>query len=384
MGYNQRNNPFSRRASSPLNQNGPSSDPNLLKPIPTWKTEEEQATMKADDPGGYYNWLTDMQAQEEKRIKEFEKKVGDYALSTAENTKGRGFMPKEDLIEQALEHELEGYDYPITKESYDWARERAESKALPWWIQKGKAGSSDYRSAEEGGFDHAAIFRENFPGTYRQVENTPRQYACNSYTCSIASESGATMPRDMNRDGVVDEKDVYKIWEGGKEYRGGDAWPVLPGTAQFNIDRDNFGMTLTPAGTTPDPNKVQFIRKSSRDRVFPADGHSILSTGIPNPDNPEIGTHIEGAGLYSGPNLGDHYMRPRAFVDADGDGHADSDWAGDSYRIMNYEGDLPYFRTKLEQMAPWKAEQDRIEAEEKAAAEAARKADMKQIMSLGL
>lgn len=389
MGYNQRNNPFSRRSSSPLNQNGHDySDPKMLKPIPKWKTEEEQATMKADDPGGYYTWLTDMKSQEEARIKDFEKKIGDYALSTAENVEGGKLMSNKEIADREIERQEEGYVRPLSP------GDAASAQTLGNII----ANQNGWYEGKEG-FDHAAVLREGFPGVWNQLGgNRPGrgEYACNSYTCSIASQAGATMPRDINRDGVVDDKDVYKIWEGGKEYRGGEAWPVIPGTAQFNTDREALGLTLLDASTKPDPNKPQFIRKSSHGRVFPADGHSILSTGLQSPERPEHGVTIEGAGLRTGPGLDDYYSNPSIFMDADGDGEADLIDAyydsegnaipgtGSSYRIMDYEGDLPYFNTKLEGMSEWKAEQDKIKAEEKAANEAARKANIKQIMSLGL
>tara|TARA_R100000781_G_scaffold112887_1_gene80569 strand:- start:476 stop:1657 length:1182 start_codon:yes stop_codon:yes gene_type:complete len=383
MGFNQRNNPFSRRSSSPLNQNGDvSSDPAFLKPAgPTWKTEDEQASMKADDPGAYYNWLTDMQGLEKERIAKFEQNVKDYALGTAENTK-KDIQGNPTRLMRPQEFAAE--DYLKSQRMYDWQGDGPFTEAQQQEHQDildgpatGRYQFMPFQSSSD--FDHAAVLRDNFPSTYKQVNESSRQF-CNSFTCSIASQSGATMPRDMNRDGVVDEKDVYKIWEGGKEYKGGDAWPVLPGTAQFNTDMQNFGVTLADADTRPDPTKVQFIRKSSGGRAFPADGHSILQTGLENPNDyadidgdgiKDRGVQIEGAWA-GGPSIGDSYLAPSNFGDADGDGVADVNEGGESFRIGDYEGDLPYWAGKIESMAPWKAEQDEIAR----ANEAAKKQNM--------
>jgi len=130
----------------------------------------------------------------------------------------------------------------------------------------------------------------------------------------------------------------------------------------------NFGVTLADADTKPDPTKVQFIRKSSGGRAFPADGHSILQTGLENPNDyadidgdgiKDRGVQIEGAS-YRGPMLGDSYLAPSNFGDADGDGIADVNESGESFRIGNYEGDLPYWAGKIDSMAEWKAQQDEI------------------------
>ena len=375
MGFNQRNNPFSRRSSSPLNQNGDvSSDPAFLKPAgPTWKTEAEQASMKSDDPGAYYNWLTDMQGLEKERIAKFEQNVKDYALGSAEYTKDNKLMSPQQIAADEQAEMLRRYNNggPLSEEEQKMVQETLDGPAT------GRYQFMPFQSSSD--FDRAAVLRDNFPSTYKQVEDSSGQF-CNSFTCSIASQQGATMPRDMNRDGVVDDKDVYKIWEGGKEYKGGDAWPVLPGTAQFNTDMQNFGVTLADADTKPDPNKVQFIRKSSGGRAFPADGHSILQTGLENPNDyadidgdgiKDRGVQIEGA-TYRGPRIGDSYLDPSNFGDADGDGIADVNESGESFRIGDYEGDLPYWAGKIESMAPWKAEQDEIARanEEKALADA--------------
>ena len=127
-------------------------------------------------------------------------------------------------------------------------------------------------------FDSGAALRNTNPGTFKFVQSTERQYACNSHSCSIMGQEGATMPRDINRDGVVDDKDVY-VTPGGRKVYGGETIPGIPGTTSFNEDYANMGFTLADVGTKPDPDRVQLIRKTSmkgdKVRYFPEDGHSI-------------------------------------------------------------------------------------------------------------
>ena len=410
-------NPFLRKSSSPLNTNHgkhnlnykryniPAGATMQIKDLPKWVTdqranmkkddedplrflsEEEQSLMSDEDR---YNYYEAMLIAENNRIAQLEQNVRDFASSTYPD--------------------LDETGKPIP-------RSNSRTNFKPAFGDSSFRSGFDTDKNLDGG----SIFTENYPElsealvehNIQHVKGTPgydkRAYFCQTMSCAMLAQNGYTLPRDINGDGIVDDTDTY---EG---LQGGDALPIEPGTAKFNANATKLGFTVLPIGTPLDKNKVQHIRRSTFDhtpeyddlwteelgddspvatsleyvydpktgkkfRNLPADhpsnlghGHSMTSLGMggytydnKTPDDPSDDTntglfiHNPGGSKSGGLQIdGDYRGRDDIYLDKNNDGLADMEgYRGDTWRIMDYTGDMPYWQKKIEGMKDWKANFD--------------------------
>lgn len=405
-------NPFLRKSSSPLNVNHGKHDTNYkrynipseatmqIKQLPKWVqdargnmekndkdplrflSEEEQSLMSDEDR---YNYYEAMQIAEHNRIAQLEQNIRDFASST---------YPEVDDTGKPIAAENSRMDFKPKYGDVDWRNRDGHTGDIMF---------ENYPEIDQALIDHNLNYNENVEGY-----DDPAWY-CQTLSCAMLSQNGYTLPRDINGDGIVDESDTY---EG---LKGGDALPIEPGTAKFNSNATKLGFTVLPVGTTPDKNKVQHLRRSTWDfnpefddlwteelgddspqatsditltdprsgvtyRNLPADhpsnlghGHSMTSLGMggysydnntPDDTSDDVNTglfiHNPTGKRHRGLEIyGDYRGRDTVYEDKNNDGLADMTGSrGDTYRIMDYTGDLPYWKKKIEGMKDWKTKFD--------------------------
>jgi len=412
-------NPFLRKSSSPLNNNGqhdqsykryniPAGATMQIKDLPKWVldkrenlkegeedplrflSEEEQSLMSDEDR---YNYYEAMLIAENNRIAQLEQNVRDFASS---------LYPEVDETGKPIPSEYSGLDFESKYGDLKWRNTRDKS---------GDIFTENYPELNEALINHNIEFKKGTPG----YDNPA--YFCQTMSCALLAQNGYTLPRDINGDGIVDETDTY---EG---LKGGDALPMEPGTAKFNANATKMGFTILPIGTTPDKNKVQHLRRSTWDRVeeiddlwdpelgddspqatsqitlrdpvsgslyrnLPANhpsnlghGHSMTSLGMggytydsrtPDDTSDDVTTglflHNPGGQGSRGLQIeGDFRGRDTVYQDKNNDGLADmTNLRGDTYRIMDYTGDMPYWEKKIASMKEWKTKYDADKAAEEA------------------
>ncbi len=100
-------------------------------------------------------------------------------------------------------------------------------------------------------------------------------FACNTYSCQIMREAGATIPEGTK---------PFKL--NGRTYGPGDKLPIIPGNAQFNSNAENFGFELQPKGTMP-TEEGDLIRGHMYNQPGGASSgsqHSVISAGYGDDD----------------------------------------------------------------------------------------------------
>ncbi|MBN88652.1 hypothetical protein CMO95_03620 [Candidatus Woesearchaeota archaeon] len=404
-------NPFLRKSSSPLNTNHGAHNQDYkrynirpeatmqIKELPKWVldkranlgkdekdplrflSEEEQSLMSDEDR---YNYYEAMLIAENNRIAQLEQNVRDFAAST---------YPEVDETGKPIPRSNDSMDFKPSAGDVAW-RNRDD--------RSGDIFTENYPKLDEALVQHNVNMRQGVPG-YED-----KAYFCQTMSCAMLAQNGYTLPRDINGDGIVDDTDTY---EG---LQGGDALPIEPGTAKFNANATKLGFTVLPVGTTLDKNKVQHLRRSTFDyspehddlwdpelgddspvatsmvdmydpvsgvryNNLPADhpsnlghGHSMTSLGMggydfdrgtPDDTSDDVNTglfiHNPGGSRSRGLQIyGDYRGRDTIYQDKNNDGLADMDTDGNTWRIMDYTGDMPYWQKKIEGMKDWKTKFD--------------------------
>lgn len=154
-------------------------------------------------------------------------------------------------------------------------------------------------------------------------------FACNTYSCQIMREAGATIPEGT---------EPFKM--NGRTYRPGDKLPIIPGNAQFNSYADNLGFELMPKGTMP-TEEGDLIRGHMYNQPGGASSgsqHSVISGGYG--DDETLDLYNNPGNVYSGYNL-----RYQDGTDpmATGEGNYYTDDSG----VMRYVGDTPTLKAKM-------------------------------------
>lgn len=357
-------------------------------------SEEEQALMSDEDR---YNYYEAMQIAENNRIAQLEQNIRDFASSTYPELDETGKpIPRTD---KKMDFKPGGYTFLPAHGDSSFRSGFDTDKNL----DGGAIFTENYPELDEALSSHNVEFMKNTPGYDKPA------YFCQTMSCAMLAQNGYTLPRDINGDGIVDDTDTY---EG---LQGGDALPIEPGTAKFNSNATKLGFTVLPIGTALDKNKVQHIRRSTFDfseehddlwtpelgddspvassmkyiydpesntkfRNLPADhpsnlghGHSMTSLGMggytydggtPDDTSDDTNTglfiHNRGGERSAGLEIGGDYRgRDNIYLDKNKDGLADMEgYRGDTWRIMDYTGDLPYWQKKIEGMKDWKANFD--------------------------
>jgi len=154
-------------------------------------------------------------------------------------------------------------------------------------------------------------------------------FACNTYSCQIMREAGATIPEGT---------EPFKM--NGRTYRPGDKLPIIPGNAQFNSYADNLGFELMPKGTMPteEGDLIRGHMYSSAPGAGSGSFHSVLSAGYGDDDILDL--YNNPGGVYSG-----YRKRPQDGSDAmaTGEGNYYSDDSG----VMRYVGATPALKAKM-------------------------------------
>ena len=154
-------------------------------------------------------------------------------------------------------------------------------------------------------------------------------YACNTYSCQIMREAGATIPGGT------------KPFEmNGRTYRPGDKLPIIPGNAQFNSYADNLGFELMPKGTMP-TEEGDLIRGHMYNQPGGASSgsqHSVISGGYG--DDETLDLYNNPGNVYSGYNL-------RYQDGTDPMATGEGDYYTDDSGVMRYVGDTPTLKTKM-------------------------------------
>ncbi len=388
-------NPFLRKSSSPLNNNHERLNKNLnLRQLPQWAlnkranmkegdldplrflSEEEQALMSDEDR---YNYYESMLINEENRIKGLEQNIRNYVSSTTEAD------PESGVPIPTYEDHPGYFNNNFLQNRFDKVTVRQPKYDDQGYPVLDKQGNQVYYDEEvEFNVDPTGdVLTKNYPEISKWLGES---WACNSLSCSILAQNGYTIPRDVNGDGIVDDSDeVQSAFQG--KLKGGDPMAIEPGTARFNEMHTQLGFTLAPAGTKPDPERVQLIRRSSWDESqdprdmedgtvvgmsdlnpnnpnYLGHGHSILTTGYADPNKPDQPIQIHGVNQYDGTVLDSERYDFDKFADANNDGLPDQDEGGNTWRIMNYTGDMPYWQKKIESMKDWKTNFDANKAAE--------------------
>lgn len=155
-------------------------------------------------------------------------------------------------------------------------------------------------------------------------------FACNTYSCQIMREAGATIPQGT---------EPFKM--NGRTYRPGDKLPIIPGNAQFNSYADKLGFELMPKGTMP-TEKGDLIRGhmyNAGPGATSGSFHSVLSAGYG--DDETLDLYNNPGGVYSG-----YMMREQDGSDPMATG------AGDYYTkdsgVMRYVGDTARLKEAMD------------------------------------
>jgi len=114
-------------------------------------------------------------------------------------------------------------------------------------------------------------------------------FACNTYSCQIMREAGATIPQGT---------EPFEM--NGRTYRPGDKLPIIPGNAQFNSYADKLGFELMPKGTLPTEagDLVRGHMYNAGPGASSGSFHSVLSAGYG--DDEILDLYNNPGGVYSG------------------------------------------------------------------------------------
>ncbi len=159
------------------------------------------------------------------------------------------------------------------------------------------------------------------------VNNTG--FACNTYSCQIMREAGATIPEGTK---------PFKL--NGRTYGPGDPLPIIPGNAQFNSNAENFGFELQPKGTMP-TEEGDLIRGHMYDQPGgPSSGsqHSVISAGYGDDDTLDL--YNNPGNVYSGYSL-------RRQDGSDPMATGEGDYYTDDSGVMKYVGATPGLKAKM-------------------------------------
>jgi hypothetical protein len=154
-------------------------------------------------------------------------------------------------------------------------------------------------------------------------------YACNTYSCQIMREAGATIPEGT---------EPFEM--NGRTYRPGDKLPIIPGNAQFNSYADKLGFELMPKGTMP-TEEADLIRGHMYNQPGGASSgsqHSVISAGYGDDDTLDL--YNNPGNVYSG-----YSLRRQDGSDpmATGEGNYYTDDSG----VMRYVGATPTLKAKM-------------------------------------
>jgi len=213
-------------------------------------------------------------------------------------------------------------EYDAAKAAYDeeMARVMAVRKKTSELARKhGEAGSS---YSDVGISDNLANWVNN------------NGFACNTYSCQIMREAGATIPEGTK---------PFKL--NGRTYKAGDKLPIIPGNAQFNSNAENFGFELQPKGTMP-TEEGDLIRGHMYDQPGGASSgsqHSVISAGYG--DDEFLDLYNNPGAVYTGyKSRADYENDPmRTGVYEDGtDGYYETDSG-----VMRYIGATDTLKAKM-------------------------------------
>jgi hypothetical protein len=160
--------------------------------------------------------------------------------------------------------------------------------------------------------------------------------ACNSYSCGIMREAGATIPK--SGDGVHIN---------GRTYKGGEPMAIIPGNQDFDRIHKKLGFELRPGGSTPEPGDLtrsNHYMGTNHSTIQVGDGKSIYNQGEPgfglkqseyysNPESYTAMTDDQAAGLRSDVKT---FKMKTPVTAKDGKIYPE--------RLMRYVGDLPEMR----------------------------------------
>jgi hypothetical protein len=155
-------------------------------------------------------------------------------------------------------------------------------------------------------------------------------FACNTYSCQIMREAGATIPQGT---------EPFEM--NGRTYRPGDKLPIIPGNAQFNSYADKLGFELMPKGTMP--TEAGDLIRGHMYNAGPGAGsgsfHSVLSAGYG--DDKTLDLYNNPGGVYSG-----YTMRGQDGSDPMATGEGDY-YTKDS-GVMRYVGDTARLKEAMD------------------------------------
>lgn len=161
------------------------------------------------------------------------------------------------------------------------------------------------------------------------VENNG--FACNTYSCQIMREAGATIP-----EGTED------FTMNGRTYKAGMKLPIIPGNAQFNSYADKLGFELMPKGTMP-TQEGDLIRGHMYNQPGGASSgsqHSVISAGYGDDDFLDL--YNNPGGVYEG-------YRSRADYDNDPMRTGEGDYYTTDSGVMRYVGDSNTLKAKMDE-----------------------------------
>ena len=154
-----------------------------------------------------------------------------------------------------------------------------------------------------------------------------KPYSCNTYSCQLLRDSGATVASDFDFQG--------------KHYEEGDPLPVIPGNSQFNSNYEALGFSLKPKGALPD--QVGDLIRGHYGETGQADSggqHSLVTTGE--------GVDEEGMlTIHNSPGSYDRYNKVTPYRESWADPIRYSDDLSDN-RVMEYVGTKPKLRKGFE------------------------------------
>jgi hypothetical protein len=182
-----------------------------------------------------------------------------------------------DVNNMTSEQQAAYNNYMQLKDAYDKEAERVNSVRQQTGALAREYGNTNASYKDVGISDNLANWVNN------------NGYACNTYSCQIMRNAGATVPKGT---------EPFEL--NGRTYKPGDKLPIIPGNAQFNSYADKLGFELMPKGTMP--TEVGDLIRGHMYNAGPGASsgafHSVISGGYGDDDILDL--YNNPGGVYEG------------------------------------------------------------------------------------